>query len=116
MLAAKDSNYLNLLTAVTDAILAESISKPQIQVCHRVQRIYDELQSLWFCVFLNPNLLSSTKNKLSAYLNKYFESKSCPTENYDDKQSKKLLQAVINCDMLTGMIFSPKYFWIQDAI
>ncbi|XP_002153837.3 zinc finger SWIM domain-containing protein 6 [Hydra vulgaris] len=98
MLAAKDSNYLNLLTAVTDAILEESINKPQIQVCHRVQRIYDELQSLWFCVFLNPNLPNSIKNKLRTYLYKYFECDLCPTENYDDKHSKKLLQEVVNCD------------------
>jgi len=94
MISVNDRNYMHLLLSVTDAIMNESIENLQLQACQRTKRIYDELQSLWYCVFLNPNLDSTTRNQLESYLAQWFAKKACPKENNDDPKSMYLLQSV----------------------
>ncbi|XP_057297984.1 zinc finger SWIM domain-containing protein 6-like [Hydractinia symbiolongicarpus] len=96
MISASDRNYINLLIAVTDSIMNESVQRTDVQDCQRIRRIYDELQSLWYCVMLNPNLTGNTKNRLAKYIKEWAQKPSCPRENIDDVTSPNLLQAVID--------------------
>lgn len=94
MLSANDGNYVSLLLTITDSIMQESIQRPSIQDCLRTRRIYDELQSLWYCILMNPDLPQETKKQLQSHCNKWFESTFCPKENIDDPTSKYLLQSI----------------------
>ena len=94
MISAYDDNYVSLLISITDSIMNESKNNEEIQRFQRTRRIFDELQSLWFCVMLNPTLTKDTSVCLENYLSQWYGNKSCPKENKDDPTSKNILESV----------------------
>ena len=105
MLSVQDRNYVNLLLTITEPIMEESIERPLVQDCQRTRRIYDELQSLWFCVLLNPDLNHSTKTRLVSYMSKWHQKPKCPKENADDLDSKFLLQAIATSEAISKLLY-----------
>lgn len=94
MISAYDDNYVSLLISITDSIMKESKNNEEIQRFQRTRRIFDELQSLWFCVMLNPTLTKDTRVCLEHYLSQWYGNKSCPRENKDDPISRNILESV----------------------
>ena len=89
MVSANDSNYVNLLIAVTDAIMSEFAATASHQLNSRARKQCDSLVSLWISVLLNNGLKEDDRALLVEHITEWKGMEHCPKENADDSLSKR---------------------------